>query len=58
MNKWLCGGLLGFVCLMLPGGTASQNAIALQNEPVWLSDYEAARKLARDSGKPLFVVFR
>jgi hypothetical protein len=26
--------------------------------PRWLSDYEQARKEARSSGKPIFVVFR
>jgi hypothetical protein len=26
--------------------------------PRWLTDYEQARKAARDSGKPIFVVFR
>ncbi len=30
---------------------------AEQKEP-WLSDYILARKLARESGRPLFVVFR
>jgi hypothetical protein len=27
-------------------------------EPRWLGDWEEGRKAARDSGKPLFVVFR
>lgn len=27
-------------------------------KPVWLSDYQAARQAARESGKPIFVVFR
>jgi hypothetical protein len=26
--------------------------------PRWLSDWEEARKVARATGKPLFVVFR
>jgi hypothetical protein len=26
--------------------------------PRWLTDYEQARQAARDSGKPIFVVFR
>jgi hypothetical protein len=26
--------------------------------PRWLSDYEQARKAARESGRPIFVVFR
>lgn len=58
MNKWLCGTVLGLACLTIPGGMVPRHAAAVQNEPVWHSDYEAARKLARDSGKPLFVVFR
>ncbi len=26
--------------------------------PRWLSDFEEAKKLAREGGKPIFVVFR
>jgi hypothetical protein len=28
------------------------------NEPHWLTNYEEARRLARATGKPIFVVFR
>jgi hypothetical protein len=31
---------------------------AEEAKPRWLTDYEQARKAARDSGKPIFVVFR
>jgi hypothetical protein len=27
-------------------------------QPTWLTDYPAARERARQTGKPLFVVFR
>ena len=52
MNKrgWLLAILLGLCCRNGLGAEAS--------EPRWLSDWEAGRKAARASGKPLFVVFR
>jgi hypothetical protein len=28
------------------------------DKPVWLTDYQAALRAARESGKPIFVVFR
>ena len=33
-------------------------AAADTKEATWLNDYEAARMVARQSGKPLLVVFR
>ena len=33
-------------------------AIPAAEAPRWLTDYEQARKEARASGKPIFVVFR
>jgi hypothetical protein len=41
------------VCVLV----ASRGASA-DEKPRWLTDYDEARKLARQSEKPLFVVFR
>ncbi len=55
--KWcLIGGLLGM-------GMASLHDIGpgeaqAQKKAGWLTDYAQARALARQTGKPLFVVFR
>jgi hypothetical protein len=46
---WLAASILGLCCV----GQVSTAA-----EPPWRSDWEEARKEARVSGKPLFVVFR
>ena len=55
------GLVLGAVGLVLvthavgsfPGGEAPG-----PKGPAWLTDYAAARKAARASGKPIFAVFR
>lgn len=59
MNLWKIGllaavGLPAVVGSSLMGGPAQNNP----EVPKWLSDYEAARTVARDTGKPLFVIFR
>lgn len=41
-----------FSLLAAPVSRASADA------PVWLEDYKAAITAARDSGKPIFLVFR
>ena len=52
MNK--CGwGLVILLALYCLGSVRADST-----EPRWLSDWEEGRKVARDSGKPLFVVFR
>ncbi len=38
------------------GGVSA--AMAEDDSPRWLSDWEEGRRTARASGKPLFVVFR
>ena len=58
MKPWKMGGLMAIshLALMITGGMPL-TADAPQ-EPAWLTDYQAARATARQSGKPLFVVFR
>lgn len=45
---------------MIPAGLfISLTLLAAEPEkPRWLSDYQAARRWARETGKPIFVVFR
>jgi hypothetical protein len=47
MRSWLLPGVLG---LLLPGLAAAA--------PTWHGDFAAAQMLARESGKPMFLVFR
>jgi hypothetical protein len=60
-ERWMRNGLLlgvlgfGVFCVAgwVPGGEAPG-----RKGPVWLTDYAAARKAARASGKPILAVFR
>jgi hypothetical protein len=54
MNRRRCL-FVGVLCLCGLGAAEKEKPAA---PPRWLSDWEAARKKARTSGKPLFVVFR
>ena len=53
MHRWLAGGTVGFGVMILAGTLA-----AAPKSGTWLPDYAAAKALARQSGKPLLVVFR
>jgi hypothetical protein len=58
MRRWLLGGVmaLGLIAWDNPG--VRESAAGETRGPRWLTDYAAARKAARRSGKPIFVVFR
>jgi hypothetical protein len=43
--------------LAVSGNSFGEEATA-RGASIWLEDYGQARRLARESGKPLFVVFR
>jgi hypothetical protein len=48
-----------FFSAMLPAGADTGTPFPIAgDQPVWLTDYAEALKLARASGKPLLVVFR
>ena len=42
----------------IPGAPAQDRLPRHAKFPKWITDYEAARKLARADGKPLLVVLR
>jgi len=44
--------------LILAGAMATHAHGVGQDQTNWLTDYEQARKVARATGKPLFIVFR
>jgi hypothetical protein len=53
---WWLASLLVLCCLGSRVMTAEDGGKSAA--PHWLNDWEEARKAARASGKPLFVVFR
>jgi hypothetical protein len=59
MKRILTGCLLAASWLALPGALAAEEEIErLAKRAGWLMDYPTARAAARQTGKPLFVVFR
>jgi hypothetical protein len=58
MKRWLIGGLAGLSLAALVLTAAHESTTAAEKELTWLTDYEKARTSARQSGKPLLVVFR
>ena len=58
MRKWLTGSVLGLTVLMFGGRADAEPVAQAAQKAGWLTDYQAAKKIARESGKPLFVVFR
>ena len=61
-RTWRLGGVLGVCCLGLLGGMAAEPEDRPRElpgaGPRWLGSYAQARRAARDSGKPIFAVFR
>ena len=51
---WLPAGGLALY-LMVAGQEATGEKPAV---PLWLSSWDEGRRMARESGKPIFVVFR
>jgi hypothetical protein len=58
MRRWLLGGVVALSLIGLENEAVPEPAGGAAGEPRWLTDYAAARKAARQSGKPIFVVFR
>ena len=53
-------GRLLFLASLLTIVIATPTAFCSENKPssCWLTDYDKARAAARESGKPIFLVFR
>jgi hypothetical protein len=58
MRRWLIGIALGLLLLTWGSPAIGQHTTEPARQAGWLTDYAAARALARSSGKPLFLVFR
>jgi hypothetical protein len=53
MKSWLTGGALALTLVTLAAAAARPPA-----EVAWLPAWEAGAAAARESGKPIFLVFR
>ena len=58
MRQWPIGSALGVILLAFAGRVGGQPPGQPAKAAGWWTDYQAARAAARQSGKPLFVVFR
>lgn len=58
MNRWIAGGVLGAALLALPTTAVDGQPAKPGKKANWLTSYEEGRAAAKQSGKPLFVVFR
>ena len=59
MTHWLAQLATALIAVLVASGNSfDEEPVAPGEPPIWLSDYRQARKIARESGKPLFVVFR
>ena len=56
MKRWQIGTALLLAGGALAGSAARQSAAPAA--PVWLADYDTGQAAARQSGKPIFLVFR
>ena len=60
MSDWLVKVATALVSVLAVSGNSfgEEETATARQASVWLTDYGQARRLARESGKPLFVVFR
>ena len=58
MRPWLMSGALVVGAGIVGVGTAVKPAAGIPQDSPWISNYEAAQTIARQSGKPIFLVFR
>jgi hypothetical protein len=56
MKRQVISVTLGMV--LLSGGLAGEPQARSPGKAEWQTDYDAAKALARRSGKPIFLVFR
>jgi hypothetical protein len=59
MNRsWMLASALVLGLGAVAGGAALEPAAIAQDGPAWLGSFPAAQAAARESGKPIFLVFR
>ena len=58
IKPWLMSGVLTLGIGALGVGTAMRPAVGIEETSSWLSNYETAKSVARQTGKPIFLVFR
>jgi hypothetical protein len=58
MKAWQICSALTLGVGVVAGGAFIEAPARAGDEPTWLPSYEAARAAARQSGKPIFLVFR
>ena len=58
MKPWLMSGALVVGAGVGGVGTAVTPAASVPESSSWLSNYDTAKAIARQSGKPIFLVFR
>ena len=58
MKNWFFAGAVSAAALVLARGVGPDAAGGPPSPPGWFTDYAKAKADARQSGKPLFVVFR
>ena len=58
MKRWQMGTALVLAGGAVAGSAARQAAAPAALAPVWLADYNTAQAASRQSGKPIFLVFR
>jgi hypothetical protein len=57
MTWWMLG-VMGLTLTASSPLSAAQPAAKTDAQSAWITDYPAAKHAARQSGKPIFVVFR
>ena len=57
-QPWVAGGALILGIGTVGGGTALPTMAQVQDASPWILDYPVAKSAARQSGKPIFLVFR
>jgi hypothetical protein len=60
VSDWLAKVAAALMSVLAVSGNCfgEEKAASAREASGWLNDYGQARRLARESGKPLFVVFR
>lgn len=58
MKRVSLAGAMAWAAFALVVGLAEEPPRRLAGSAQWLADFEAAQRIARKEGKPIFLVFR